>query len=148
MRNSLKYFALVIVLFTASCSNKTVILEKINSFDLPAYFSSSILLGYDKEQMLKTNHFVIVLGRIDTTNETKPIEIAFIKVNKQLIELHFVKTGLSSSGIYNEFANKDFSLQINFEREPQQNSHCKGEYKLTTKGYSEQEKIYGIGGYY
>lgn len=148
MRNLLKYFALIIALFTASCSNKTVILEKINSFDLPAYFSSSTLFGYDKEQMLKTNHFVIVLGRIDTTNETKPIEIAFIKVNKQLIELHFVKAGFSSSGIYNEFANKDFRLQIDFEREQQHNSHCKGEYKLTTKGHFEQEKIYGIGGYF
>ncbi len=146
MKKIISFLAILVGLLSA-CSRTSIPLQKLRSGDLPPYFSSAVLFGVDKDEMLKTNSFLIVIGKIDTTDESAPERVAWIKLDNQTRKLTLAE-GKTEDLVKLRYTDPDYDLLISYRLTADQPAGYEGSFVLKTKTGQVSERIYGTAGYH
>jgi len=131
-----------------SCRPKQIQLQKVNDLWLPEYFHNNLMFGTDMEAMTKKNDFIIATGVIDTTDEAKPIHVAFIMMNNQLTQLDLKYAGESNT-IEREYSNGIIHLSLYYavKKNSQNAIYFEGEALIKKQNQESTYKLFAFEGY-
>lgn len=101
---------LVICLAFSSCLRKHIPLGIIRN--IPVYFKNNMLYGENIKSMEEKNAFIVATGLIDTTDEHPPVKVAYMSIDKRLMELTFIESIRNEDKITDAYFANGFTLLI------------------------------------
>jgi len=110
-RSSLYILLVLLVAFTMTgCSHQQIRLGIVRH--VPYYFQNNSLFGENKKLMEEKNEFILATGMIDTTDETPPIIVALICINRQTMQLNLVSRKKENNEFVTEYAGNGYTLLL------------------------------------
>lgn len=103
---------LVISLAFLSCSAKRVPLGIVRN--IPVYFQNNLLFGEDTKSMEETNAFILATGKIDTTDEHPPMEVAFVSFDNKLMQLNLTENTRKGEKISRTYTANGLTLVLTY----------------------------------
>ncbi|MDE3145477.1 MAG: hypothetical protein KGL19_15075 [Bacteroidota bacterium] len=135
----------------SSCSADEIILDKVRYIpQSPDDFQNNWHWGKSIKAMQEKNEFIFVTGKIDTTSEIPPIEIAFISINRKTIQLNLIRRTIENNQVIEKYSGNGYDLLFICEiKQEADNSHfSKGHLIIKKKKIKSEYEIFGEQGYY
>ncbi|MES2332792.1 MAG: hypothetical protein V4539_24500 [Bacteroidota bacterium] len=138
----------MVLLTVSACTHHPIPLGIVRH--VPIYFHNSMLFGENIKLMEEKNEFIVATGMIDTTDEYPPVKVAFISIDKQLMQLNFMETTKNGDEITNAYYANGFTLLVSFtmeEKEDQKNIYEKAHLRIGNKDKHSEYIVFGKTGY-
>ena len=142
------YGILLAGLLLFSCGQKDIVLDVVRH--PPNYIKNEGLFGEDIKSMEEKNTFIVETGKIDTTDEVPPLEIALINVQKKTTQLELTARAIDGNSTIETYSGSGFVLTIIGETAKKTGTGNYAKAKLTiTKGKQRSDyRVYRKTGYF
>jgi hypothetical protein len=97
-----------------ACKRREITLDI--TWHLPGYVENTALFGEDIKAMEEKNAFILQTGKIDTTDEYPPEEIALISINKKVIKLQHIETITKEKEIVDAYSGGGYTLLLSNDK--------------------------------
>ena len=105
----------IVLCVITSCSHNEIVLDKVSYIPYEYdYFHSKMHFGKERKAMEEKNEFIFETGKIDTTSESPPIEMGFISINHQTIQLALIRRNIQKDLVNEEYAGFGYELLVTY----------------------------------
>jgi hypothetical protein len=134
----------------SSCETIQIKLEPVRILDLPEYIATDKHFGKNLTSIQEQNEFLLVTGRIDTTSEFPPQQLAIIKINATTYSLHRTIDEIINPGTRQEFDGNGYHVTLQYKRQRTVAGHNVYEGTLAINGFGNSSvyQVTGTDGYY